>query len=388
MFLYPRISEIEIKKETLLETYEKFKSVSIKGVSFWDFKSSIRISETWRDAYTSNLMKNVTQDFFAENFTNSWSQDYSAYLNDIKQQVGIKKLSDEYIEKDKTLALILPIYDEKNTFSDEWLSDFFFINYIENILYSFNLSSNGEIWIWELEKQSWESEEQGNTDNLEEEIYRIPLVLEIVGQKRDVIDFLHYFENVGGISIQGDDLSIYKDTFINKKLEGSEQEIGYNIYKNQIADIDNIALQKYPDSSSLKTWWLIEAMRGEQGREKMSIEIELSFYVAWVPWYKMEKYIDDFLTLYQELSWNITLNTKKYTNQAYKFSSGEALLAINNLQSLDSVMLAFNDDVLEIRKWMVDKNNVPEVYKQVVEYRQQLSKIEENYNKQISTLTK
>jgi hypothetical protein len=387
LFLYPRITVIENKKSDLLETYSKFQDVTVQGVSFWDFKTSITQSEFSKDSYTLNLIRNVTQEFYNKNFTNTGSQTYNAFLDGLKQEVSLKQSSDEYIQKDQTLSTILPIYDEKNIFSDEWLSDFFFTNYIENIMYTFNLSSKGEIWIWDIQKQGKSDKKNEQKDSLQQDIYSIPLVFDIEGQKRDVVDFIHYFENVGGIYIQGDRLNIYKDTFINKRLEGTEWELEYNIYKNQIADINTLSLQKYPDSSSLKTQGLVSAMKWPQGREKINMEIELSFYVAWVPWYKMEEYIEDFLISYQNLSSDISLNSKKYTSQAYKFNSGEALLSIKNLQSLDSVMLALSDEIIIVRAGLASKKNIKEVYERVVIYQDQVSKIKASYNKQLSILT-
>ena len=388
LFLYPRVTEIESKKETLLDAYNKFQEVSVKWVSFWDFKTSIRWSELSKDAYTQNLMKNVTQELYVSNLNNSWGQDYDTFLNELKLEVSAEKNSEEYIVKDKALSTVLPVYDEKNIFSDEWLSDFFFTNYVENILYSFNLSSKGEIGIWNLERQWNTGETEEESDFLQEDIFSIPLVFEIEGQKRDVIDFIYYFERVWGIYVEGDGLSVYSDNFINKRLEGTDGQIDYNIYKNQIADIKNLSLKKYPDSSALKTEWLIDAMKWAQGREKINMEIELSFYVAGVPGYKMEEYIENFLTLYTDLSSEITLNTKKYTSQAYKYSDGNALLSIKNLQSLDSVMLSLANDVLQIRTGIASRGNIPALYKQVVTLKQQLSKIQVSYNKQISILTK
>lgn len=388
-FLYPRIMIIEGEKNSLLETYNKFQDINKQGVSFWDFKTAIRGSELSRDSYTLNLMSNVSQKFYNENFINTGDQEYDTFLESLKQKVSLKQGSNEYIQKDQTLSRILPVYDEKKIFSDDWLSDFFFTNYIENILYSFNLSSKGEIWIWELEKVGTEEvgTEEGESDSLQEAIYSIPLFFDITGQKTDVVDFIHYFENVGGIYIEGDMLKIYEDKFLSRRLEGAEREIEYNIYKNQIADINTLSLKKYPDSSSLETQGLVDAMKWDQGREKVDIEIELSFYVAGVPWYKMEKYVKEFLVLYQDLLSRISIDSKKYTSQAFKFDDGESLLSIKNLQSLDSVMLTLNDEIIKIRSGVVSRENIKDVYEQAVILAQQIANIEANYNKQLNILT-
>lgn len=386
LFLYPRIIEIENKKKVLLERYNTLQEVILQGISFWDFKTSIRNSDLSGDSYTSNLMKNLTSEFYWKNFTNSGAQKYDVFLDELRQEITLQQNTDEYIKKDQTLSTVLPIYDEKNIFSSDGLSDFFFINYIENILYSFNLSSKGEIWIGDLEKQG-EAQESQQEDGLQEEIYSIPLLLDIAGQKKDVIDFIHYFENVWWIYITGESFQIQKDTFISKKLEGVKLTTNYNIYENQIADITSLSLQDYPDSSSLKTSGLIEAMKGEQSREKINVELELAFYVVGIPWYKMEKYVEDFLLQYQNLSSQITTDAKKYASQAYKFNEGVQLLSIRSLQSLDSIMTALNEDIIEIRKSITKREDVQKTYEQVVVYKQQVLRIETSYNKQLNILT-
>ena len=63
----------------------------------------------------------------------------------------------------------------------------------------------------------------------------------------------------------------------------------------------------------------------------------------------MEEYIQDFLLHYQELQTQVSQNSKKYTSQAYKFTDGEQLLSIQNLQSLDSILLELSEDIVKIR---------------------------------------
>jgi hypothetical protein len=77
--------------------------------------------------------------------------------------------------------------------------------------------------------------------------------------------------------------------------------------------------------------------------------MELAFYVAGIPGYKMEKYIQDFLLHYQEIQAKISQDSVKYTSQAYKFNQGEQLIAIKNLQSLNAVILSLSEDIVKIQ---------------------------------------
>ena len=47
-------------------------------------------------------------------------------------------------------------------------------------------------------------------------LYSTTLKLELTGRKRDMIHFIHYFENVGSIELDDQELKIYNDNFITR----------------------------------------------------------------------------------------------------------------------------------------------------------------------------
>jgi hypothetical protein len=128
-------------------------------------------------------------------------------------------------------------------------------------------------------------------------------------------------------------------------------------------------------------------MKWKQAREKISIELEISFYVIWVPGYKMEKYIDDVLILHQETLSGISSDAQKYSSQTYKFKQWEELLAIKNLQSLMNIVSSMGEDIKALRISLAKRENIKKTYEEAVGYQEQLSRIEDSYNKQLEILT-
>ncbi len=388
LFTLPRVQAIEEKKTQLLSSYEKLQEISTEGIDFTDFKTAIRSSGISNDSYTSNLIRNISQDFYDKNFNNTGSTDYVAFLQTLEDRIQAEKTSDIYIEKDRRLNVVLPVYDENNNFSWDGLSDFFFINHIENLLYSFNLSARWEIGVGDLQRHDNTDSTDWSQDNLQENIYSIPLTLTITGQKKDIVDFIHYFESVWWINIDSGEFKVFRDNFISKTLEGADSIEDYNIYENQIADIVSISIPVYPDSSSRQTTGLIDAMKWQQAWQKMVIDVELAFYVAGIPGYKMERYVQSFLASYKTLSWDIATDAKKYTTQAYKFTEGTDLLAIKNIQSLDIIMWELEKNVKDISIAISKREDIQKTYESTIEFQEQLTKIDQSYKQQLKTLTR
>ncbi len=398
ILIYPQITQIEEKKKEFANTFQDLQTISKDWLWFTDFKSIIQSKTT--DSYIRSILINIDKGFFDQNFTNTWTTSYLEYLKEREQYVQEKKSSSEFIRKEQSLDQLLPTYDKDNSFAGEGLTDFYFINSIENLLYTFNLSYIWDIGVGELinveeEQNSASSSQQSNQANeagassLIENIYRIPISLSIEGQKSDIIDFLHYFENVSSVSISNEGFNVYEDSFIGKRIEWSAPSVDYNIYENQLADISSVQIRDYPDSSSLQTEGLIAAMKWPQSKEKLDIEIEISFYVAWVPSYKMQTLIQEFIQKQKELWAKIKQNAQKYSTQKYKYSDdSNSLVAIQKIESLSLLMLSFDDEVKKIspKLWKLDEIEL--LYEQVLELANKLDRIESYYNQQLEILTK
>ena len=171
-------------------------------------------------------------------------------------------------------------------------------------------------------------------NSLQEDIFKIPLNFTVTGQKSDIIDFIHFFEKVGAFSIQDEKIFLYTDKFISKKLTGAPINSNYNIYKNQLADISKISMVAYPDSSSIQSNNdIISLIKStNQSREKYEVSMDINFYVSGIPIYLMKKYIDTLKIDFEQVYTNIEEDAKKYTTEAYNFSSGKEIQAIQQIQ--------------------------------------------------------
>jgi len=348
VFIYPKIQEIWIKKEEFITTYKSFENVKKKGVSYGDFKSGLSPDISWN---ADLIVRNLDKDFFTNNFTNTWSKLYEEYIKDLAERVKKEKSSDEFIKKEEALQRLLPTYIQNNSLvwwesTSDFLTNFYFINFMENLLYTFNLSYDGEIWIGNLENVKDDQEDSISSPKdakswLQEDVYRIPLSLSIVWKKSDIIDFIHYFENVSKISISDDSFSVDSDSFINKRIEWSLPSANYNIYENQVADISSISFSEYPDSSDQKTF-------SQEVREKA------------------QKY-----------------GAKKNTYS----SESEALVAIQNMQSVSLLMTSLDEDIKKILPRLSKWENITELYEEVLDMSSRLNTLKSYFEKQIEIVT-
>jgi len=402
LFAYPRIVEIQEKKQELVNTYKKYNTVFKSGLSYNEFKDII--TDGNESDYTKILLRNIPETFFKEHFTNTWWVSYNEFLKDRGDTIQQEKSSESYMEKERSLSSILPVYDWYNSWwaifwstdltenisSDDTLSDFYFINYIENLLYSFNLSYQWDIGVWELINiDENDARSDGTQSNqLEENIYAIPLAFNIVWRKSDIVDFLHYFENVARIEISDNNFSVVNDWVISRRIEGDTTIWAYNIYENQLADIVSLSLSEYPNSSIKTTDSLIFAMKTLQGKERFEIDVEVQFYVAWVPWYKMQSYVNNFLEQYQSFSSLLKKDTQKFVAQKLQFNTSRELTAVQSLQNLNSLVIQLEEDILDLRKNMAQAQDISLIYNTAVEYNKNLQKIKSSYDENIDILTK
>jgi len=406
-FVIPRVQIALWLRDSLEEVYANYDTIEKSWIQLQELRAMAMQKESSSDAYTSTLLRNVTPQFYNSIFLSntSWSS-YEEFLQEIKKNVFEIKASDEYIKKDKTLSSILPIYTQDSAFSKEGLTDFAFVNYIENLLYDFNLTANGEIWIGILEKVGgateevapvviWEDGEEIPaipTNTLEEDIFKIPLSFEITWQKSDVVDFIHFFENVGSIAIKDAQLEIYNDKFISKSLNFNRNAWfeSYNIYEKQIADISSVSWEEYPDSSTYDVTQkgLIALMKSDQARERVAVEIKLDFYVSGVPGYRMEQYIQELISDFNKMLQEVWMDAKKYTSQAYKFNNGEQLQAITQLQNLDTLLIAQQENIKNLQMELMSRVDIQMTYETSISQREMLDWIIKTYNAQKEILDK
>lgn len=390
-FVIPQLQKIESSKTSLMQASSELKELKKQGIPFNTLRVYVKGDKVESDDYTKTVVDNISETLYKEAFTNTWSTNFDQYLLSVEQRVSRVKSSPDHVAKEKALEELIPVY---TTFQQEGLRDYDFINYVERLLYSFNLSSSGEIGIWDIKRLEEDEtpvqeEENGRVNSLEENIFYIPLEFDVEGQKKDIFDFIHFIENVAGVSIDEDQMKVYSDSRIKTILEGDTYTPGYNIYQNQLIDISGISFGVYPDSS---TFWtqedLYELISWSQARERYTSNVELRFYVSGLPGYRMETFIAGVLDEFDALKQSITKDSIKYTTISRNFTLWTQLQALSSLQSLNLLFSSLDVSTKLLRKDLFQKTDIEATYTSALELDQRLQKIKSQYDTILNILSK
>lgn len=373
------IINIENKKEETKNIQLNIERIKKKWLSFAEFDLfKTELSLKWGDKipdadYILKLIEKSDEAFYIDNYTNTGTLDYIKFIKTKGEELKKVKTDDStWIKKD--LKRILPNYSSASLSADDEaaiLTDFKFINYLETLFYTFNLKYNWSLWIKNIVSL------EGDGGDLETSIYYIPLDFNLVWKKRDIINFIYFFQNVWYVKLKGETLSLYKDDFISNRfwnkilLNWSEDNGIYNIYNNQLADIESLELPEYLDS-----WYkikdnetsFIDFIREDldQANEEIKISIWLRFFTVWAENYKIKKYINDVIWQFTCLSSNLT---KKIQNpKLIKSKDNEDVIKLRKLKKLNEYIMKFKSDVDLIRKDIWKAKNLSEIYKEVRKY--------------------
>lgn len=400
VYIYPGIRKFEVLKDELLITSTALQDIQKNGLNHQDFLMTVPQINLGTDVYYRDLLLNIDRVFYTQYFQNSTESDYATFLRELEQKTIAQKNTPEYIEKTQIVDTILPFYTANRNEGSQGVNDFYFVSYVENILYSFNLEATWDIGVGNVKKfedaniilstplsEEEESSQEPLTKNsLQEDIYIIPLSFDITGQKSDILDFLHFFENVGWITQEGENLQIHTDKVITKKLDGNTSWVSSNIYLNQIATIEKISFSEYPDSStfSTKTSYtsLTDIIRQEQWREEYSLNIVLHFYVSGLPLYKVEQSTE-------ELSKDIVSFQQQITKDITLLSTWANKGAVENQKKL-SFLSSFQSTLLAL-KWEVEiLKNIEDIewndmYEKIVSFQKRFEKMQEIYDSRMTT---
>lgn len=385
-FLYstlPNIFVVREKQNTLQEAVSYYKNIQSQWLTLKELKAEYWKSSQ-KDPYVTNLLKTIDENFYEENLVNTTDGDYKSFLLSKKQSILEEKDSDEYRARDAKISTILPSYSESQDIEGS-LTDYQFISYIEALLFTFNLETQDSIGTGNIEsiKPASTNESQTKEVSLDTSIFFIPLELGVVGQKKDILDFIHYLENVGSVNIENGEISVYTDNVIKKPLEGEQLSPQYNIYENQIADIQYIVMKDYidvspqPNSADLSTF-----IKQTQGRERFTAQIKMQFYISWLPDYKVEKFITDTLEKYEQTRKAVTQEIAKMKKVTWKIQSGDALFAMSTINSLWGILDSMEASSKDLRKtFLQDPSKIEAVYVKTQELDSKLERIQDVFTK-------
>lgn len=384
-YIFPNIKRIEEIKDESLNVYETFVRVQTKWMNFREFKESINknpnflISWEEKSEYLNEIVNSVDEEFFDENLSNKWWWIYSAFLKE--QSEKIQEWS-PLEKKNEIVSRILPEYSEiVSDLWKKWLTDFEFVNYIESILETFSLTMGNRVWISDVTLLSDYSVWVLDT-SLETNIYYIPLKLSLSWKRADVLDFLYFASNVWKIEIEEWELKIdsdiapeFRSSFRGRYLKWQWTE--NNIFNNQIFDIELISFRDYIDPMTTVTDKyinnpLVTYIKGTNFSEesRYEIEVNLRFYIKWLPIYKIENYIKSFIQDFNRIKSETITNAE---NKKLNTVDRKKMLEINNtLWQLSRSVIS------EIERDMSSKDTINNAFNIVMRYRETLDEFQNN----------
>ena len=366
--IYRDLVIISDKKSETRELYASINEMKSKWVDFWKFNNESKNFSQW--VYLKEILKNLEKEFFDKHFINKWTDSYKTFLDKkIKTMNSPENKKIKELKK-KKVSKILPSYSEYSVgLEGEYLTDFKFINYIESLLETFNLDYTDPIWIKEVVLIDWFSNKKSKGRWLENEIFYIPLKLNLIWNKENMINFLHFLWSVWNITVEEDNIEVKSDNFLVKESKKIMLEwyLGgrstYNIYENQLINVSELEIQDYIDSSYTsfrkQNQKLSSFVKNGQWNQKMEIDVTLKFYIKWLKNYKIEEIINKFLFTYTNTGKIVNKNLKsKEIKQSDK----------TRFETINSYLKEISDDVKEIRKDSNKKDKLKEVYKKVSMY--------------------
>lgn len=368
-YIIPKQSSFSLVQNNLITTQDTYNKISQDWISFTQF-SSLSKEQQNKNIYLKTVIQAGAAPFYNEVIANkSWST-FAGHINVLEKELEEYKGSSSYIEREKSLESILPVYSKWDT---EGLTELDFINYIERILYTFNLLGRWNIWIGGILEFSadagWFSPSETNTQSLDEKIYYIPLDFSITGQKKDIFDFIHYFENVGNINYADDSIIPYRDNELLFKIIGSSAS--NNIYEGQITDIESITFTEYPDSANYSNVSLNQNLKQvintDQAKERYDVDISLRFFVSGIPTYNMEKYILSILESYETLEWSVTTWYTKVIALESRLVSGKQIYALEKIKSLNWYVNSLSQEISRFQVKFQKKDNIQNSYEEAIE---------------------
>lgn len=290
-YIYPSILNIEEEKDNLVEKLEKLEKLDEKWFDFKDFKYLNSIysskwidSETNRDIYKNKeLYEILNEQFYKKIYTTlneafynnsiyNWDYEkftlsnssFIEYLDKSDKRLEQIKQSERFNNRKWNLSVVLPKYSSYIELdSSKDLTDLKFINSLENLLKKFNLKTTSPIGIKNIFSVN------NDIVTSKDDIYYIPLRLDIIWTKLWILEFLDYIKNSWDIEFSENDFN-----FSNKNGEIS-----------QLVEVKKIEMKSYIDSRLEKRtstdYDLKEFLvRTGQNNDVIKVIADLNFYVS------------------------------------------------------------------------------------------------------------
>ncbi|MCP4524003.1 MAG: hypothetical protein GY828_07345 [Candidatus Gracilibacteria bacterium] len=345
-YILPSISEVEQKKVHVQDLEKDIDKIKKEGVSYADLKASFKNSSL--DNYTKELVtKSVDKDFYNRLLVNTKEKTFEDFLVTIENDLENPKRLQALEKQEKQLFEILPTYSEHEIEGvDVSISDFEIVQYVEEVLATFNLKHKNQIGITDLVLLEGFSDPD-NKSKLDTNIFYIPMSFDIEGAKKyDIINFLYFLEKLGNIHLQGDNIIIHdqeKEEVLTRgtaKITLKNDVIidNYNIYENQLIDIESIQfddfIEDWNDLGNKRESYahLYQRVKNNQRTDKMDMTINLRFYIKGIQNIKMIQHLENYVKYFNLTKKLVTVEYKKQLkNKDVSQSMRKAQSTLNEL---------------------------------------------------------
>ncbi len=367
-YVIPWLREVSAIKTEAETVYDNYKKLQKDWQSLSDFKKSVAsVTDSYEWSYMQTILEDIDKDFYNQYLQNTEYSSFKEFVDNIRDNYSD---TSDYDKKIKKISKILPSYsDQISDFWENFLSDFKFINYIESLANTFNINFNNSIGIENVELVDWYSTSAWDS-SLETNIYYIPLSLKIDWRKESVLDFLYYMNRVGNIQKDWEsDIDFSEEVesdfseLKRKVIIWQQRDFEYNIFNNQISDIEKITFPEYIDSSyDLNNNFpsLVSYIKNTQANESFNVSLDLRFYVKGLPLYKIEEQIWKFLATHEKFIWLVSKMVSDNSQPSDVRQRAQWILT--------TVTQLNNTVIPKIRASLATKENIDEAYKDSFEY--------------------
>lgn len=373
VYTYPELKSVSnIKNELLgkISEYDTYAQKWITDVTTFDnlvkdpALKKLLVSEEWKT-------------FFTSQFNNDTSSSYDAFLTEKQKHIDDVKKSWVVDERNNQISKVLPSYTEWYEVEGN-MTDLAFVNYVESLLRTFQLRTTSQIWIENLVPV-----DQTET-NVSTQIFYIPLKLDLVGRKADIVEFLYFLQNVWLVwSIDeknNNSLVFYKDNLVNRTIAGQRRTINYNIYENKLVDIESVEFNSYVDNSASPRpssqlspeWFLTFVKNGSEKNDEYSVIVDLKFYVKGLPTYKIEVFVESVIKKYREMTAQVETILWQAKNRKTMLLNGNIVEIIPTLKSIETYLTQLQPKVNKLQDGINKKVNLNTVYKEASELNYEL----------------
>lgn len=366
-YAYGEFKKISEQKWELLKVMNQIESTRKTWIWIWDFKNTGKSLVNW-DKNLENIMNLIEKDFFIEHFENKSESLYEDFISKKIQEIEELESSDSQKQMEKISSTVLPSFVETwlDIDGDEDFSELKFVNYVERIMQTFNLEYSWEIGISDilpLEVEDKKKNKASDRELLANKIFYIPVSFGITWSKASVIDFLYFIENVWKVEALDNLLYVKNDTYFKKwdeffrssdlVLEWEVNRWDYNIYMNQIADIETITFEEYiyeKRDGDRRGEFISNLRKSPQWLEKFSVDVTLRFYIKGISDYKVEKKYKQVISNLLEYSVDIKNSQNALASLKSNLKTPEVALLIKRLVSYDAIIVELKKNMAVYRE--------------------------------------